>query len=346
MFQGIDLFSDTATRPSHAMKQAMMDALVGDEQQGEDPTTLRLEERMAQLLGKERALFLPSATMCNQIAVKLLCEPGDEAIGAESCHIFMSEGAGAAFHAGVQARPIRTEDATFDGAAVLDHVRTGPWHLNPRSALVIVENTTNAGGGVPWPKDKLLSVRAVAKERGLQLHLDGARLFNASVATGTAIRELASGFDTITVCFSKGLGCATGAILAFDQKHWVRARRFKQIFGGALRQSGMLSAACLFALDHYVADLARDHENAQALAEGLSKNRAVLVLNMRPQSNMVFFSVDAERLMPDKFLSECARLNVRFSRVGTNRFRAVTHRDVSRAQIDEVVGVVAKVFEN
>lgn len=344
MFNGIDFYSDTVTRPSQAMKQAMMDAPLGDEQKGEDPTTNRLEAKMAEGLGKSAAMFFPSATMCNQIAVKLHCQPGEEVIGADSCHIFNLEGGGAAFHSSVQARMIPTKDGTFDGEQVRDQFRYSDGPHTPKSALLLVENTTNVGGGVAWPPKKLASVLAVAKELKLKTHLDGARLFNAALASSSNIKKLASGFDTITICFSKGLACATGAILAFDQQHWTKVRRLKQVFGGAMRQSGILAAACLYALDHQIEQLAVDHKNAEDLGAGLAKINGILVENPKPSSNMVFFAVDDGRMDPDKFLDHCLEYNLRFSRVSFNRFRAVTHKDISAEQIEQAITKLQEIF--
>lgn len=337
MFSGIDFSSDTRTRPSLAMKQAMMLAAVGDEQIGEDPSTKLLEETMALKLGKSAAMFFPSATMCNQIAVKLHCQPGEEVIGAESCHIFSAEAGGAAFHAGAQTRMIRTPDGIFTGEELKDYVRSSSGPLIPKSTLLLVENTANAGGGVAWPLTKLSSIMAVAQELGLKTHLDGARLFNAALATNTNIKSLAAGFDTVSICFSKGLGCAMGAILAFDQKDWHLVRRLKQVFGGAMRQSGMLAAACLYALDNHLDSLIVDHDNAKTLSRGLSLIAGIKVENKLPSTNMVFFSLDPDLIDPNQFLDHCLKYQLRFSRSAYNRFRAVTHRDISAAQVNEAI---------
>lgn len=344
MFQGIDLYSDTITRPTAAMKQAMLEAVLGDEQKGEDPTTRALEDKMANMLNKSSAMFFPSATMCNQVAVFLQTRASDEVIGADNCHIFGSEGGGIAFHSRVQARTIRTKDGTFAGTEVRERFRFGDSPHLPQSSLVLVENTTNAGGGMVWPKEKLSSVVAVSKELSLKLHLDGSRLFNAMVATSESLEHLTAGFDTVTICFSKGLGCPTGAILAFDREHWSYVRRLKQVFGGAMRQSGMLAAACLYALENHVEQLALDHKNARLLAEGLAQIKGVEVEDEAPKSNMVFFSIDEERMSPEDFLMTCKELGLRFSRAGANRFRAVTHRDVVLEQMEQAIGIVRKIF--
>jgi threonine aldolase len=344
MFYGIDFSSDTVTRPSEAMKRAMIEADLGDEQKGEDPTTNRLEFEMAKRLKKSAALFFPSATMCNQLAINLHCSAGDEILGAESCHIFINEGGGAAFHSRVQTRMIATRDGIFDGEDIKTRFRYMPGYLSPKSRLVIVENTHNSGGGVVWPKSKLSSVHSAARELGLKTHLDGARLFNAAIASGSSIKELAEGFDTITVCFSKGLGCATGAILAFDEQHYDKVRTLKQIFGGSMRQSGILAAACLYALEHHVEDLAHDHEKARRFTQGVSAIEGMVVEHKNPDSNMVFFAIDDELMDVEHFLERCFEKNLRFSRVGKNRFRAVTHRDITLSQVDEAIGILKQVF--
>lgn len=344
MFSGIDFFSDTMTRPSLSMKQAMMDAALGDEQKGEDPTTRQLEERMAKSLGKSAAMFFPSATMCNQIAVNLHCQPGDEVIGAEASHIFNSEGGGAAFHSRAQARMIPSTDGTFDGDQVKQYARVVTSPHTPKSALVIVENTMNAGGGTVWPVDKLTHVVRIARDLGLKVHLDGARIWNAVVAQKRDMLSIAEGFSSVSVCFSKGLGCPTGAILAFDEQEWVRVRRLKQVFGGAMRQSGILAAACLYALDNHIEQLAIDHENAQRLAAILSGFDALIVETPRPQSNMVYFSIDESRMDGTEFLHLCLGQGLRFSPAGLSRFRAVTHRDVNRDQVEMAASILREIL--
>ncbi len=346
MFKGIDFYSDTITKPSEEMKQAMMDAPVGDEQRGEDPTTKKLEDDAKILLNKNAAMFFPSATMCNQIAVRLQTKHGDEIIGADNCHIFNAEGAGVAFHSGAQARMIQTKDGTFDGENVKAHFRHNQSPHAPRSALLLVENTTNMGGGVAWSLEKLSNVWKTAKELNLLSHLDGSRLFNAAVVTGCSVGDLSVGFDTVTICFSKGLGCPAGAILAFDQKNWTTVRRLKQVFGGAMRQSGILAGACLYALEHNLVHLAVDHKHARVLAKGLEGISGVIVENNPPMTNMVFFALDQQLMDPDRFLAHCLEHKLRFYRAAYNRFRAVTHKDVSLQQIEEALHKVRKILEN
>ncbi|MCB0417830.1 MAG: hypothetical protein KDD39_09280 [Bdellovibrionales bacterium] len=343
MFQGIDLYSDTMTRPSRAMREAMAAAEVGDEQKGEDPTTLALEARAAALLGLESALFFPSATMANEVALMLHCSHGDELIAAENCHLFFAETGGPAKHAGVQTRMVPTPTGIFDAEAVSQHFNaiSGPHFMVSR--LISIENTTNLGGGIAWPRTTLAGVVERAKSLGLKLHLDGSRLFNAAVASECEVKSLAAGFDSVTICFSKGLGCPTGAILAFEKSKWDRVRRLKQLMGGAMRQSGMLAAAALYALDHNVERLNEDHENARLLAQGLASVHGVRVENEAPSTNMVFFENRNPKLDDLAFSQACERAGVRFSQVGRSRFRAVTHLDISRSDIEKTLEILAKI---
>lgn len=343
MFKGIDLYSDTITRPTREMRLAMVEAEVGDEQKGEDPTTLRLEERMATLLGHSASMFFPSATMANEIAVRLHCSPGEELMAAEDCHLFFAEVGGPAVHSGVSCKPIPAPNGIFSGDDIRKRYRWNKGPHYPVSRLVSVENTTNMGGGVPWSRAQLADVLQAAGELELKTHLDGSRLFNAAAASGMSPLEIAKGFDTVTVCFSKGLGCATGAILAFDLAQWATVRRLKQLFGGAMRQSGILAAAALYALDHHVARLSEDHKNAQLLAEGLARFAEIQVETLPPRSNMVFFRWQSSEISPVEFLNRCVERGVRFSHVGSNRFRAVTHMDVTRQDMEQAAAIVAEI---
>jgi threonine aldolase len=281
--------------------------------------------------------------MANEIAIRLQCSPGEELMAAEDCHLFFAEVGGPAVHSGVTCKPIRTASGVFSGDDVRRHYRWSKGPHYPISRLVSVENTTNMGGGVAWTREQLGDVLKVAKELGLKAHLDGSRIFNAAAASGLTPTEIASGFDTVTVCFSKGLGCATGAILAFDQSQWDRVRRLKQLFGGAMRQSGILAAAALYALDHHVERLKEDHQNAKLLAERLGAIWALEVETKPPQSNMVFFRWKGTSLTDSDFLARCVERGLRFSHVGPNRFRAVTHMDVSREDMEKAAAIVRAV---
>ncbi len=343
MFRGIDFFSDTVTRPSVAMREAMVQAEVGDEQLGEDPTTLALQDRAAELLGKTAALFFPTATMANQSALKALTQPGDELIAAENCHLFDAEAGGPAIHSQLLTRPIRTATGIFSGEEVRNAFI---WSRGPHSTtskLVSIENTANMGGGIAWTRGELASVVEAAKSLGLKMHLDGARFFNAVVRSGIPAREMAAPFDTITICLSKGLGCPVGALLVFDKSLFDSIRRLKQLFGGALRQSGMLAAAGLYALRHNVDRLEEDHRHAALLARGLSALRNIDVENPEPSTNMVFFRWRGGRHTPDEFDRACQQGGVRFSHVGPDRFRAVTHLDIRPGDIEKSLNVLNQV---
>ncbi|MCB0404586.1 MAG: hypothetical protein KDD51_07345, partial [Bdellovibrionales bacterium] len=246
-------------------------------------------------------------------------------------------------HAGVQTRMIPTPNGVFDTEAVTQHFNAiaGPHFMVSR--LLSVENTTNLGGGVAWPRSTLASVVERAKSLGLKLHLDGSRLFNAAVASECEAKSLAAGFDTVTICFSKGLGCPTGAILAFEKSNWDRVRRLKQLMGGAMRQSGMLAAAALYALEHHVVRLHEDHENARLLAQGLASIPGLRVENEAPSTNMVFFENRHPKLDDVAFSQACERAGVRFSQVGRARFRAVTHLDVARTDIEKTLEILKKI---
>lgn len=343
MFKGIDFSSDTVTQPTQAMKQTMMQAPLGDEQKGEDPTTRELEELVAKTLGKETALFFPSATMANQIALRLLCDPGDELIAAENCHLFGAEAGGPAIHSGIMARPIKTPTGIFKGEEVEAIYRWSKGPHYPVSKCVSVENTTNNGGGIAWPLETLRSVLQAAKKLQLKTHLDGARLFNAAVKLNVTPRELAADFDTITICLSKGLGCAAGAVLAFNKEAYPKVRRLKQLMGGSLRQSGILAAAGIYALQNHVQRLAQDHENALRLATQLATQCPEISVETHPLStNMVFFEWHG-RSTPAEFNQQCADQGVRFLMVSPNRFRAVTHLGISAEDIDVAVSKIKKI---
>lgn len=346
MFKGIDLYSDTATRPSLAMKQAMMAAEVGDEQRGEDPTTRQLEEMAAEMLGHEAAMFFPSATMANEIALRLQAEPGDELIAADECHLFFAEAGGPAIHVGLMCRPIQTTTGIFTGEDLRAIYRWSKGPHYPVSKIVNVENTTNMNGGIAWDLDSLKSVITVANELGMKKHLDGSRLFNAAVKTAVSAKTIAAPFDTVTVCLSKGLGCPVGAILAYPKAQFDKVRRLKQLFGGAMRQSGILAAAGIYALQNNIERLAIDHQHATKLAERLHEHvPQVHVENIQPSTNMVFFSLNNAKLTPTQFNDACVNKGLRFSVMGQNRFRAVTHLDISAADIDKAVAIIKEILE-
>ncbi len=332
----IDLFSDTKTRPTAAMRQVMAHAEVGDERANEDPSVNRLVERCAALLGKEAALYLPSGTMCNEIALAVHCKPGDEVICDATSHIIGFEGGGPAALAGVMLNPISGARGIYSAAQLRAKIRPDRPYA-PRQRLVEVEQTANLGGGAIWPLATLRDVVEVAHAAGLVTHMDGARLLNASIASGIGAAEFARGFDSVWIDFSKGLGAPGGAVLAGTREFVAEANRWKQRIGGAMRQSGIIAAACEYALDHHVARLADDHANAQRLAEGIA---AIAGLHIDPatvETNLVYFDVTRSNLDAEELCSALMTSGVRMGPMGTRTIRAVTHLDVSAADIETAI---------
>jgi threonine aldolase len=338
----VNLFSDTQTRPTDAMRRAMASAEVGDEQRFEDPTVNALQERVAALLGHEAALFLPSGTMCNAIAFRLHVRPGgDEVILDRTAHPVQYEAGGPAALSGAMLHVLDGDGGVFSGAQVEAAVRPPGDRYGPRSRLVSVEQTTNIGGGRVWPLATVQVVLEVAARHGLRTHLDGARLMNATVASGTDAAEFARGFDTAWIDFTKGLGAPVGAALAGSRELIDEAWRYKQMIGGALRQAGILAAAGLFALDHHVERLAEDHANARRLAEGLAELPGVELDPSRVETNIVVFGV------PDAFGLTGAlwERGVEVAPLDPRRLRAVTHLDVDAAGIDRALEEIAHLLE-
>lgn len=329
----IDLYSDTKSRPTRAMRAAMAAAEVGDEQSFEDPTVLELTRRCAEMLGQEDAVFLPSGTMANQIAVMLHCRPGDEIIAHENSHTLNFEAGGPAALAGAMVKAVRGEAGRFDAATLKAAIRPVR-RLAPRSRLVVVEQTANLAGGRVWPLEQMREVVTTAREHGLALHLDGARLMNAVVAAKVAPAVYGAMFDTVFVDFSKGLGAPVGAVLAGSRATIERAWRLKQRLGGSMRQAGILAAACLHGLDHHVERLAIDHANAARLADRLAEIEGIVVEPV--ETNMVLLDVSGLGLAADAFDARLGERGIRMSVVGPTRLRAVTHLDVDAAMIDEV----------
>ena len=341
----IDLRSDTMTRPDAGMRRAMAEAEVGDEQWREDPTVTRLERRVAELLGHEEAVYLPSATMANEIALVLLGRPGDELVVEASAHIVVAELGGAARHAGLQLRPIASADGTFTAAQVRrSFLPRGGFHT-PATGVVAVEDTHNLSGGRLWPLERLDAVVAAARELGLAVHLDGARLLNAAVAQGVAPARIASQFDTVTLCLSKGLGAPLGALIAGSGELMLRARREKHAFGGAMRQAGVVAAAGIYALDHNVELLADDHRRARRLAEGLAA--AGLPVDLaQVETNFVRLDVAALGLEVEHALARLAAAGVALSPTGPGLLRAVLHLDVTDADVERAIELVPLALES
>jgi threonine aldolase len=332
----VNLYSDTQTLPSAAMRRAIAEAEVGDEQRGLDPTVNALQERVAELLGQEAALFLPSGTMCNQIALRLHTRPlGDEVYLHRGSHPVIAEAGGAAALAGAQLFQLDGEAGMFEAAALAAALRDPSDRHQPHSRLVCVEQTTNMGGGRIWPLERIEAVLAVARENGLRAHLDGARLLNAVVASGVSAAEYAGGFDSAWIDFSKGLGAPVGACLAGSAETIADAWRLKQMYGGAMRQAGIVAAAALYALDHNVDRLAEDHANARALAEGLAAIEGVAIDPATVETNLVIFEVAD----PAALVAGLAERGIELSRFG-DRVRAVTHLDVDAAGVERTLDAV------
>jgi threonine aldolase len=336
----VNLHSDTQTRPSAGMRQAIANAEVGDEQRKLDPTVNALQERVAELLGHEAALFLPSGTMCNQIAIRLHTRPGDEVILERFSHPIIAEAGGPAAHAGVMMQPLDGAGGMFTAAQVEGALRTRGNRYEPRSRLLCVEQTTNYGGGRVWPLQQIRDVLAVARASGLKTHLDGARLMNAVVASGVSASDYASGFTTAWLDFSKGLGAPVGACLAGSEETIEEAWRFKQMMGGSLRQAGIVAAAGLYALDHNVERLAEDHENARVLAEGLAELPGATIDPSKVETNIVIFAVDD----PAGVVAALLAQGVEMTQMGPGRIRAVTHLDVDRAGVERALEVLRRIL--
>ena len=333
----VNLFSDTQTVPTPEMLGAMIEAEVGDEQRGTDPTVITLEKRVAALLGQEAAVFLPSGTMCNAIAVRLHVRPGgDEIILHAFAHAAESECGSPAALSGASLHLLQTPTGIYGPDAVEAAIRP-PSRYTPRSRLLIVEQTTNLGGGRIWPAETIDAVVATARAHGLRVHLDGARLMNAVVAASVPAERFAAGFDTAWLDFAKGLGCPFGAVLAGSQELIEEAWRYKQMWGGAMRQSGYLAAACLYALDHNVDRLAEDHANAKLLANGLAEIPGIEIDPNDVETNIVIFGVgDARRVS-----AALAAQGLELPQVDDRRLRAVTFLGVTQADIEKALDLIA-----
>ena len=340
----IDLVSDTATRPTVAMREAMARAPVGDESRGEDPSVNALCRRVAELTGKDAAIFLPSGTMCNQIAILVHCRHGDEILTATDSHIVNSEGAGAAALAGAFIRELPSERGMFEPAALLEAVQPKSYARAPRTSLVTVEQTHNAGGGSVWPLTRLETVSQAARSEGLKLHMDGARLLNAVVASGTTARAYADAVDSVWIDFSKGLGCPIGAALAGSHAFINEAWIWKLRLGGGMRQAGIMAAAGIHALDHHVRRLAEDHANAQLLAGALRDIPGIEIVLTPVETNLLFFSLAPDIVTAEQLATDLLAKGIRIGVEGPATMRAVTHIDISRADILEAADVIREVM--
>jgi threonine aldolase len=333
----VNLSSDTQTKPSRGMKQAMMEAEVGDEQIGSDPTIWALCDRVAALLGKEAAMFLPSGTMANQVAIATHCRPGDEILAHESAHIITSEGGAPAAIAGVLIKGLPGERGMFLPETLEEAIRPRS-RYSPPQKLVEVEQTANRGGGACWSVEHLRAVTDKAHEHGLATHMDGARLLNAAVALRRPATEFTEGCDSVWLDFSKGLAAPMGAVLAGSKAFIGEAWRWKQRLGGAMRQGGICAAACLYALDHNVERLAEDHANARALARGMAQIPGIIV--DEPETNLVFFDTEGTGMTAPALAAKLREQGVMVSTSGTYRARACLHLDVSAADVEEALALM------
>lgn len=340
MTNSIDLRSDTVTRPSPEMLEAMVRAKVGDDVFGEDPTAIELQTKVAEILGKEAAVFVPSGTMGNQIAIKLHTRPGDEVLCEVDCHIAHYESGAPAALSGVLLRTIQGRRGSIRADQIADHLRHG-YEWEARSSLLCVENTHNRAGGTIIAINDIRAVCDEGRRHGLALHLDGARIWNATAATGISEMEYAAGFDTVSVCLSKGLGAPVGSLLAGSSEMIAQARRFRKMFGGGMRQIGFLAAAGLYALDHRRQRLVEDHQNARVLAEGIDTVAGLDIDPTDVDTNIVMFSSDSPATDVIARLGEVGILMVPF---GPYKVRATTHHDVSDLDIEVVISHMQNIF--
>jgi threonine aldolase len=341
----IDLRSDTVTRPTPAMRKAMAKAEVGDDVFGEDPTVNILQEKIAAMLGKEAGLFMASGTMSNQVAVKTHTQPGDEVVCDKECHIFNYECGMPAAFSGVQLHPLLGKNGFFSAEEVEQAVRPSNVH-HPQTRLVWLENTHNRAGGTICPVELAEAVREVVVKHGLAMHLDGARLWNASVATGVPLQTYASRFDSVSVCFSKGLGAPVGSMLVGTREFIAKARRYRKMMGGGMRQAGVLAAAALYAVEHHVQRLSEDHRNARRFAEAAAELTGVSVDLDTVETNIVLIRLVEAKLSAREMVQKLKERNVLMLDTGPDRLRAVFHLDVTEKQTQSAVYAFQNCFRH
>jgi len=339
----IDLRSDTVTKPTPAMRQAMMAAEVGDDVFGEDPTVNALQEKAAQLLGKEAAIFVASGTMANQLSIKAHTQPGDEVIIEAGAHAMNFEGGAGAVLSGVQFFGIPGHRGIIDAAQVEAAIRPDDAHF-PVSRLIIIENTHNRGGGTVFPLSKIMEIRELANRRGLRMHMDGARLWNACVAAGISPAQYAAPFDSVSVCLSKGLGCPAGSLVVGPKDFIKRVHRLRKMVGGGMRQIGFLAAAGIYALDHHIERLEEDHRKAKRLAHGLAEIKNIKINPTEVETNILYFDFSPAEKTAQEVVLACRQKGVLLHATGKTRIRCVTHLDVSFADIDHALQVIAEVM--
>jgi threonine aldolase len=329
----VDLRSDTVTKPTLAMRKAMAEAEVGDDVYGEDPTVNALQEKVAKILGKEAAIFVPSGTMANQLAIKSHTQPGDEVIIETTSHPYNFEGGSAAALSGVQFHCVNGNRGILDPTQIEEEIRPSDHHY-AFSRLVCLENTHNRGGGAIYPLEKMRDIQQVAKAKGLMVHLDGARLWNASVATKIKLSDYAQCADSVSVCLSKGLGSPIGSLVAGSISFIDRVHRFRKMFGGGMRQCGIIAAAGLYALDHHLERLKEDHENAKRLAVGLKELRGVSIRPEQVETNIILFDLTDPGKTSFELRDSLKEKNILIHAVNKTQIRLVTHLDVNREDIE------------
>jgi threonine aldolase len=346
MPERVDLRSDTVTLPSAGMRQAMAEAEVGDDQYGEDPSVNRLQSEVAELLGTEASLFLPSGTMANQVALRTLTRPGDDVLVPAEAHVVLHETGGAAANAGVQFTAIGAR-GTFTADEVRAAIKPRGHLVYPPTTLLVVENTHNRAGGVVFPADTVAAALAVAREHGLAAYLDGARILNAAAASGRSPSQLATGFDLVMISLSKGLGCPVGSLLAGASETIERAHRYRRMAGGAMRQAGIIAAAGSYALAYNVERLSEDHANARLLATELLRGDDVEIDMDTVQTNIVAFRLVERKGVPDAaaFVERCRDRGVLLNALGPRTVRAVTHLDVGADQVREAARLMRAVAD-
>jgi len=341
----IDLRSDTVTQPTAGMRQAMANAIVGDDVFGEDPTVNRLQDRMAELFDKEAALLVSSGTMGNQLAIKCHTRPGQEVLCEADCHPFNYEAGGAAFLSGVQLRPLPGQRGSLSAAQLQNCLRSADHHF-PQTSLVLIENTHNRAGGAIFPYAEMQKIHAFCQTHGLALHLDGARLWNAHIATGITLAEYGRCCDTLTVCLSKGLGAPVGSVLMGPGEFIQEAHRYRKMWGGGMRQAGILAAAGHYALDHHLSRLVEDHENAKNLAAFLAKTAGVHVDLKTVETNIIMMDLQSEQLDAPQLIAGLKENGLAVTAVSRSRIRLVTHLDVSAADISRACGIMEKTIKS
>jgi threonine aldolase len=339
----IDLRSDTVTKPTPAMRKAMAEAEVGDDVYGEDPTMNLLQEKVAKILGKEASIFVPSGTMANQLAIKSHTQPGDEVIIEAASHSYNFEGGASAALSGIQFSCLKGSRGILEASQIEEAIRPDDHHF-PVTRLVCLENTHNRGGGSIYPIEKMSQISRFAKSRGLQVHLDGARLWNASVASGIKPHEYGQWADSVSVCLSKGLGAPVGSLVAGSKPFIDRVHRFRKMFGGGMRQVGIIAAAGIYALDHHIERLKEDHQNAKRLALGLKEIKGVSLNPDHVETNILIFDVADTGIAPIQIRDEIKKEGVLIHAVGKTQIRLVTHLDVSKEDIEMALKAFKKVL--